>query len=108
MKVTLRTASWVIGGIAVVLPGAYMVGEVIAFNRWAAQQHQAVCGTPLVFIWLVAGSGCALLSILAATLNGANLLRNARPIPWRRRLELAALAAPAIACVAMIVATCLD
>jgi hypothetical protein len=102
MKTKLRSLSWLFGLASIGLPAIYLVLQVRDFEQWAKVQGGPVCGMPLLGIWFASLVSSGLLSTVALSLNGASLRSVPRPRPASRYLELAVLAAPLAACVAIV------
>lgn len=90
----LRTTSWLIGASSLLLPAAYYFWRLNAFQRWVAQQDGAACGMPMLAAVVLSLAAGALLSIIAAALNGLALRRQTGPRSKLRLLEPFLLSLP--------------
>lgn len=99
MTSPIRLASWIVGAASVALPAMYFVVQRQSLQMRAEAQEGLNCGMSALAIVLLSVGGAALLSAVAALLNGIALRRQTHQRPVARYIELVILAAPLLAAI---------
>ena len=90
----LRRSSWIVGAVAVLLPGGFWYRQQRAFDAWASQQQGFVCGTVIFAVLILCLFVAAVLSLVATVLGVVAYRRQPGPRTVRRNAEILLICVP--------------